>query len=214
MVDRMWSGTMRILSSFLSSLPGQPDALRSGNFPNLGNSAENWQSLPSDAWNDASYRSRFTGENNSCWPDESHHPQGYIPSPYPSGERTCSLTHFASTSEVAAFLLPRPQRRCCCADRLLGGAICSWSNPQVIEDLMFFGECFGNRSRYTDPALSGPGHPRPSPRAPIVAERLWAGAAQKPQAVLEAVVRTILRPTARAFHLLLAVPASELLFQS
>ena len=58
MVDRMWSGTMRILSSFLSSLPGQPDALRSGNFPNLGNSAENWQSLPSDAWNDGSYRSR------------------------------------------------------------------------------------------------------------------------------------------------------------
>ena len=79
---------------------------------------------------------------------------------------------------------------------------------------MFFGECFGNRSRYTDPALSGPGHPRPSPRAPIVAERLWAGAAQKPQAVLEAVVRTILRPTVRAFHLLLAVAASELLFQS
>ena len=62
---------------------------------------------------------------------------------------------------------------------------------------MFFGECFGNRSRYTDPALSGPGHPRPSPRAPIVAERLWAGAAQKPQAVLEAVVRTVLRPTVR-----------------
>ena len=124
-----------------------------------------------------------------------------------------AYTLSTSSSEVAAFLLPRPQRRCCCADRLLGGAICSWSNPQVIEDLMFFGECFGNRSRYTDPALSGPGHPRPSPRAPIVAERLWAGAAQKPQAVLEAVVRTILRPTARAFHLLLAVPAPELLFQ-
>ena len=54
MVGQMQSATMRILSSF--ARPTQ--YLRSGNFPNLGNSAENWQSLPSDAWNDGSYRSR------------------------------------------------------------------------------------------------------------------------------------------------------------
>jgi hypothetical protein len=130
-----------------------------GNYPNLGNSAANWQSLPSDNWNTPTYRSRFTSENASCWPDRSAHPSGYVPQPYP-------------------------------ADRLLGGAICSWSNAQDVEDLMFFGGCFGNRSKYPS---SGGSHrdcsklPRPAPRAPIVAERLWAGAAQKPSTVLEAV---------------------------
>ena len=61
---------------------------------------------------------------------------------------------------------------------------------------MFFGSCFGNGSVYpcaTDAAgrchspIGSAGTPRPAPRAPIVAERLWAGAAQKPAAVLEAV---------------------------
>ena len=115
----------------------------------------NWQSLPSDNWNDPSYHSRFTDENASCWPDASRHPQGYIPQPYP-------------------------------ADRLLGGAICSWSNPQGAEDLMFFGSCQGDRSRYPNNGQDNSHFPRPGPRAPIVAERLWAGAALKPEAVLEA----------------------------
>ena len=129
---------------------------RYGNYPTLGASAANWQSLPSDSWNDPRYRSRFTGLNASCWPDRSQHSDSYIPQPYPS-------------------------------DRLLGGAMCSWSNEPAAEVPMFFGECFGERSRYTDPAFAGPGYPRPAPRAAIIAERLWAGAAATPQAVLEAV---------------------------
>ena len=55
---------------------------------------------------------------------------------------------------------------------------------------MFFGGCFGNRSKY--PSNGGGSRdcsklPRPAPRAPIVGERLWAGAAQTPSTVLEAV---------------------------
>ena len=124
-----------------------------GNFPYLGGSSSNWQSLPSDNWNNPKYHSRFTGENASCWPDASEHPPSYVPQPYP-------------------------------AKRLLGGAICSWSNPQIVEELMFFGDCFKDRMPL---GYSGPGWPRPAPRAPIVAERMWAGATATSQDVLERV---------------------------
>ena len=45
-----------------------------GNFPYLGGGSGNWQSLPDDNWNNPKYRSRFTDENASCWPDASAHP--------------------------------------------------------------------------------------------------------------------------------------------
>eukprot|EP00035_Acanthoeca_spectabilis_P008820 m.158923 g.158923 ORF g.158923 m.158923 type:complete len:699 (-) comp14513_c1_seq4:69-2165(-) len=125
-----------------------PDALAAwnptkyGNYPYLGNSVVNMQSLPSDNWNSPSYHSRFTGENASCWPDATQHSSSYIPQPFPS-------------------------------NRLLGGAICSWANVEQVEIPIFFGNCSGEGSML--PAGFN-GYPRPAPRAPIVAERFWAGA--------------------------------------
>ena len=83
-------------------------------------------------------------------------------------------------SEHPPSYVPQPYP----AKRLLGGAICSWSNPQIVEELMFFGDCFKDRMPL---GYSGPGWPRPAPRAPIVAERMWAGATATSQDVLERV---------------------------
>ena len=47
------------------------DPTKYGNYPYMGGSGVNWQSLPSDNWNDPTYHSRFTGANASCWPDAS-----------------------------------------------------------------------------------------------------------------------------------------------
>eukprot|EP00040_Diaphanoeca_grandis_P010571 m.54163 g.54163 ORF g.54163 m.54163 type:complete len:761 (+) comp21873_c0_seq2:37-2319(+) len=141
-----------------SGFAAGPEALASwnptkyGNYPTLGASSDNWQSLPQDNWNSPTYHSSFTGENASCWPERSQHSSSYIPSPYP-------------------------------ANRLLGGALCSWGNPENAEVYMFFGTC-GEKM----PAeLPGPGWPRPAPRGPIVAERLWSGAIATSQDLLERV---------------------------
>ena len=92
----------------------------------------------------------------SCWPDSTAHPA------------------------VGAAGIPTPYP----SQRLLGGAICSWSNPQAVEDMIFFGDCFKDKM---PSGFAGPGWPRPAPRAPIVAERLWAGAIATSQDVLERV---------------------------
>lgn len=79
---------------------------------------------------------------------------------------------------LAGIPVPYPSQR------LLGGAICSWSNPQEVEEMIFFGDCFKDRM---PSGFSGPGWPRPAPRAPIVAERMWAGAVASSRDVLERV---------------------------
>eukprot|EP00038_Savillea_parva_P014519 m.11179 g.11179 ORF g.11179 m.11179 type:complete len:736 (-) comp2827_c0_seq1:45-2252(-) len=114
-----------------------------GNYPYLGASVGNMQSLPQDNWQSSSYHSRFTGDNATCWPDSSQYSSSYIPSPFPS-------------------------------DRLLGGALCSWGNPEPVELPIFFGNCTGPGSML--PSGFDNSWPRPGPRGAVVGERFWAGA--------------------------------------
>lgn len=123
-----------------------------GNYPYLGSSAVNWQSLPSDNWNSPGYHSRFTGQNASCWPDSSKHSDTYIPSPYPSnrllGGSICSWDN-EQDIEIPMFFgkcgdklpsafpgpgYPRPAPRgSIVGERLWGGA--GLTAQQVLENV-------------------------------------------------------------------------------
>lgn len=58
--------------------------------------------------------------------------------------------------------------------KIIGGQMCSWAMPEIVEEGLLFG--------------TGPGHPnygRPGPRVQIMAERLWTGSGTSVKSLLE-----------------------------
>ena len=86
---------------------------------------------------------------------------------YISGFDGLNSSCWPDGSNFAPSYIPTPYP----SDRVLGGAVCSWSNPQVLEVPLLFGDCFAKL-----PRGFGGTAPRPAPRAVIAAERLWGGA--------------------------------------
>ena len=75
-------------------------------YPPFGCQSGRWQILPKDAWNDPAYISGFDGLNSSS-----------------------SLSLAGQQQFFAPSYIPTPFP----SDRVLGGAVCSWSNPQVLQ---------------------------------------------------------------------------------
>eukprot|EP00039_Didymoeca_costata_P021357 m.344293 g.344293 ORF g.344293 m.344293 type:complete len:593 (-) comp24147_c0_seq1:129-1907(-) len=77
-----------------------------GKYPPHGCAPTQWQSLPSDNWNNPRYVSSFSGQNASCWPDTSAHSTSYIPSPYPSSRmRGGALCSWANPQDSEMYTI-------------------------------------------------------------------------------------------------------------
>mmetsp|Transcript_30438 Transcript_30438/g.65856 ORF Transcript_30438/g.65856 Transcript_30438/m.65856 type:complete len:192 (+) Transcript_30438:60-635(+) len=108
-------------------------------------SPETWQTLPADEWE---HRDVAWMNASNSWPVWSRYP----------------LRPPESVNEDVNGVIP---------PGLLGAVMCSWENPEVMDEGLLFGACDG---------LHPPGgsrYGRPAPRVAIVGERMWLGVASR-----------------------------------